>query len=80
VIGIEETGQEADQRRFAAAILADQSDGFAELDAQVKLHQSLGALEAAVQHPLEDAATLPPALFNPLQKPALPEPPKETKP
>ncbi len=32
----------------------------AELDAQVKLHQSLGALEDAVQRPL-DAATAPPA-------------------
>ena len=39
VIGIEEARQQADQRRFAAAVLADQGDGFAELDAQMDVGQ-----------------------------------------
>ena len=60
------------QFEFGAASLA-------ELDAQVKLHQSLGALEDAVQRPL-DTATAPPAMLNPDSKSSAPDKPKETKP
>ena len=51
----------------------------AELDAQLKLHQSLGALEDAVQRPL-DAATAPPAVLDSDSKSPAPMKPKETKP
>lgn len=57
---------------FSAASLA-------ELDAQLKAQQSLGALEDAVRRPL-DAATAPPAVFNPGSKLPAPVTPKETKP
>lgn len=50
------------------------------LDGQVKLQQAVGALEDAVQRPL-DAATAPsPATLSPGQKSPLPDKEKETKP
>jgi outer membrane protein TolC len=50
------------------------------LDGQVKLQQAVGALEDAVQRPLDAATVPPPATFNPRQNSSLPDEPKETKP
>lgn len=50
------------------------------LDGQVKLQQAIGALEDAVQRPLDVATAPPPATFSPGQKSPLPDKEKETKP
>ncbi len=60
------------QFEFGAASLA-------ELDAQLKFQQTLGALEDAVQRPL-DAATAPPAMPDSDSQLPVPDKPKETKP
>lgn len=59
------------QFEFATAELA-------QLDGRVKLQQAIGALEDAVQRPL-DAATAPPANFSPRPKMSSPEKNKESK-
>ena len=69
----------ADQLDLLNARFEFSAASLAELDAQSKAQQALGALEDAVQRPL-DAATVPPAVFNPGSKLPVPAKLKETKP
>ena len=50
------------------------------LDGQVKLQQAIGALEDAVQRPLDVITAPPSAIFNPRQNSPSPDKEKETKP
>ena len=50
------------------------------LDGHVKLQQAVGALEDAVQRPLDAVTAPPPTTFNPRQNSSLPDKEKETKP
>lgn len=69
----------ADQLDFLNAQFEFAVAGLAQLDGRVKSQQAIGALEDAVQRPLDAATAPPPAIFSPGPKLSLPDKKKETK-
>ena len=63
----------ADQLDFLNAQFEFAAAGLAQLDGRVKLQQAIGALEDAVQRPIDAATAPPPAVFSPGPKMSSPE-------
>jgi len=70
----------ADNLEVAGAQVEASVNDLVFLDAQTKLQQALGALEDAMQRPLDVATAPPPAVFNSSRKTRQPDKPEEIKP